>query len=543
MNDKKIPLIKIEPNTWNPNEMTVDGFAEYVREVKHLGKPPKPIVLRRKGDGYEIIDGEHSYKALKELKYQELQEGWFEIVDYDDTEAKRQTYKRNLGGTNNPVKLGQMFAQALRESGMSNRQLADQWGVSEGTIRNYLPYANAAQLRNDYANLATLSKEQVKRYLKIAENAKPIADYWLSCGAIDDALIWFNNEKFNEANTSLFARAQTSFLEIMKQGAEKTLSYKTDFIPVDLTDDDQKKYIQKFKNGIKRAYKMAGLRKRMEAHFNLGGETKQKVVEYLDLYFNSPLSLKATEQELDTLFYLVIKKANNQLEFLLTPEELKQCMELESGENYTTVINKVRLLIAKKHKIAPSQQINTTLAWGGIERQLDDLEIEMKAPDYMRQVKRYIPPKFKLAFLEIEIEDAQLRKTQWELLVKKYTVGEFKRIDDNDQHSFGKKMTDILFTTERHEQEIKDHEALMKRSELELAELFAEKINNMFKEDENAKRILVEKMANNFSREFLYLFVHLASKYYDERKWQELRKNLLTGIHDTMKSKKGGDEL
>lgn len=538
MNEKTILLSNIYVNDWNPNEMTIDGFAEYVGEIKHLGKPPKPIVLRRKGDGYEIIDGEHSYKALKELGYQELQEGWFEIVNYDDIEAKRQTYKRNLGGTNNPVKLGQMFAQALQESGMSNYQLAEQWGVSEGTIRNYLPYAAAAQLRNDYANLATLNKVQVKRYLKIAEYAKPIADYWLSCGAMDDALIWFSNEKFNEAYVSLFTRVQTSFQEIMRQGAEKTLSYKTDFIPVNLTNDDQKKYIQKFKNGIKRAYKMASLRKRMEAHFNLGEETKQKIVEYLDLYFNSPLSLKAPEHQLDTLFYIVIKKANNQLEFLLTSEELKQCMEIENGEGFKTVINKARLLIAKKHKIAPSQ-IDTTHAWGGIERQLDDLEIENKAPNYMRQVKGYIPRKFKLAFLEIEIEDEQLRKTQWELLVKKYAIGnEFKNIDDNDQSSIKERMMDILSTTQRHEQEVKDNEALRQKSEPELAELFVEKINNIFKEDENAKKILSEKMANNFSKEFLYLFVHLASKYYDERKWQEHYKTLFTGIHDAMRSKK-----
>ncbi len=106
MNEAKILIKNIKPNDYNPNEMSEVEFAELVLEVKHLSKPPKPIVLRKKGELFEIVDGEHSYRALKELGHKELQQSWFEIVEYDDIEARRQTYKRNLGGTNNPVKLG-----------------------------------------------------------------------------------------------------------------------------------------------------------------------------------------------------------------------------------------------------------------------------------------------------------------------------------------------------------------------------------------------------------------------------------------------------
>ncbi len=531
--EKTIPLNNIKPNSYNPNEMTSEQFEELVKEVKHLGKPPKPIILRNKGEFFEIVDGEHSYRALRELNYQELQESWYEIVDYDDIEAKRQTYKRNLGGTNNPVKLGQMFAKTLQESGMSNRQLAEKWGISEGTIRNYLFYASASKLRNDYANLAKLNKKQVKLYLNIAEYAKPVADYWLTCGAIEDALIWFSDEKFDEKNLTLIA---SYFIEIMKQGAEKTLSYKTDFIPLNLSPGDQKRCIQKFKNGIKRAYKMARLKKRMAAYFNLGNDSSQKVTEYLDLYFNHPLSLKMPEVQKDTLFSLVIKRTENKLEFILTPEELKQCMELGKDEGYKTVIDKVRVLIAKKYNIVPSEiKVDSD---GGIERQLDDLEIEMKAPDYVKQAKWPITRTFKVAFLGIKVEDEELRKTHWELLEKRWTSSDFNRVDEHDQYAVKEKMLEILKTTERKKQEEKDNEALREKSEAELAEIFVKKTSGIFDADEAAKKTFIEKLVNNFSKDFLYLFVYLASKYYDERQWQEKYKAILEGIHTVMKPMK-----
>ncbi len=533
MNEKTILLKNIRPNDYNPNEMTDDQFEELVREVKHLGKPPKPIILRNKGEFFEIVDGEHSYRALMKLEHQVLQEGWYEIVDYDDIEAKRQTYKRNLGGTNNPVMLGQMFAKALEESGMSNRQLAEKWGISEGTVRNYLFYASASKLRNDYANLAKLSTNQIRLYLKIAEYAKEIADYWFSCGAIEDALIWFSDEKFDEKNLTLI---ESYFIEIMKQGAEKTLSYKTDFIPLNLTPDDQKKYTQRFKNGIKRAYKMARLRKRMETYFNLGNDSGQKATEYLDLYFNHPLSLKLPEDQKNTIFSLIIKKTDNKLEFVLTPEELKQCMELEKDEGYRTVINKVRFLIAKKYNIAPSE-IKVDSAYGGIERHLDDLEIEMKAPDYVKQAKWPITRTFKVAFLGIKFEDEELRKTQWEFFQKRWRGSDFNKVDEYDHYAVKEKMLEILKTTERKKQEEKDNEALREKSEAELAEIFVEKISGIFNADEDAKKTFTDKLVNNFSKNFLYLFVYLANKYYEEKQWQARYKSMIEGIRNSSRSK------
>ena len=38
---------QIHQNNYNPNRMTDDEFQELVAEVRHLGRIPKPVVVRR----------------------------------------------------------------------------------------------------------------------------------------------------------------------------------------------------------------------------------------------------------------------------------------------------------------------------------------------------------------------------------------------------------------------------------------------------------------------------------------------------------------
>ncbi|MHC4402228.1 MAG: ParB/RepB/Spo0J family partition protein [Planctomycetota bacterium] len=143
-----IPVDRVRPNNYNPNRMTEEEFAELVAEVRHLGRLPKPVVVRPDGDDFQIVDGEHGWQAAKEAGLPEIT---CEVIEADDFEAMRQTYKRNQHGTHNQVLLGKMFQQMMAERGLSHRKLAEDIGISEGAIRNALEYAKAAEVRNDYA--------------------------------------------------------------------------------------------------------------------------------------------------------------------------------------------------------------------------------------------------------------------------------------------------------------------------------------------------------------------------------------------------------
>jgi hypothetical protein len=187
----EIKITQVRPNDWNPNIMTRDEFNELTAEIKYLGKPPKPLVLRSNGStgSFEIVDGEHAYRAMIVLGIETLKPGWYEIEQYDDFEAMRQTYKRNQHGTHNPIKQGQLFKRMMTERSINQSDLAREMEVSEGTVRNSLEYVKALDVRNGYEDW------KVKRYAEIiAElpvrvlrelNSLPVelGNLWLEKGA------------------------------------------------------------------------------------------------------------------------------------------------------------------------------------------------------------------------------------------------------------------------------------------------------------------------------------------------------------------------
>ena len=187
MTTSSLPTGSIKRNGYNPNRMAPEKFNELVEEVRHLGRVPKPIVVRADDDGHHIIvDGEHAWRAAQEAGLESITA---EVIDVDDFEARRQTFKRNQHGEHDPVLLGRMFRDMMAERDLSQRALAKEITVSEGTIRNALLYAEAAGLRNRYAldqgdaddnGIAALTVRQCRAYCRLPA---PIRDYWLDDGA------------------------------------------------------------------------------------------------------------------------------------------------------------------------------------------------------------------------------------------------------------------------------------------------------------------------------------------------------------------------
>ncbi|WP_291986622.1 ParB N-terminal domain-containing protein [Luteitalea sp.] len=203
----RLPVADLLPNAYNPNQMTEAEFSELVAEVEHLGRCPKPIVVRREGAQWLIVDGEHGWRAAKAIGLPEVA---CEVVDVDKFEAMRQTYKRNQHGRHDPVRLGKMFRLMLAERACSQRGLATAMGVSDATVRNAMLYADAADLRDGYAvappadkvDVSSLTVRQVRAYVGLPP---PVRDAWLDSGAdlraLDRAVI-VKHEGATQGDTS-----------------------------------------------------------------------------------------------------------------------------------------------------------------------------------------------------------------------------------------------------------------------------------------------------------------------------------------------------
>jgi ParB-like chromosome segregation protein Spo0J len=91
-----IPIDKLTAHTSNPNRMSKRNFARLVRNIERTGRY-EPLVVRRHGDDFQIINGHHRCKALKQLGYETADAV---VWDVDDAEADiLLTTLNRLGGS------------------------------------------------------------------------------------------------------------------------------------------------------------------------------------------------------------------------------------------------------------------------------------------------------------------------------------------------------------------------------------------------------------------------------------------------------------
>jgi ParB family chromosome partitioning protein len=189
-----LPVSRLRPNPWNPNTMTEEEEAQQLEEVRRHKGIPHPLLVRHlKGAYYEILDGEHSWAAAKKTGLSEVPS---HVVKVNDFEAMRLTFVRGQHGTRDRLRTGRLFRQMLDLAGVaadasatSLRQFARENNISDATVRNYLLYATAAEVRKAYApetadeTIRGLSVVKLRLYLDLPEGRR---DVWLDRGARSD---------------------------------------------------------------------------------------------------------------------------------------------------------------------------------------------------------------------------------------------------------------------------------------------------------------------------------------------------------------------
>jgi hypothetical protein len=107
----ELPSDWLQPNTWNPNRMNAFMYSKELQSIKDHGFID-PITTRRlSADRYEIIDGEHRWKASRDLGYERVP---CYVIDVDEAEAKKLTILLNeLRGQAQPTELGALLKDLM----------------------------------------------------------------------------------------------------------------------------------------------------------------------------------------------------------------------------------------------------------------------------------------------------------------------------------------------------------------------------------------------------------------------------------------------
>ncbi len=102
---QKIDVDRLVPNSWNPNRMSPEMRHKLLVYVRREGLV-EPIVVRPKGEQFEILGGYHRWLIAKELGYKTVP---CSVVELDDRRAKILTINLNeLKGQSLPQLLAQL---------------------------------------------------------------------------------------------------------------------------------------------------------------------------------------------------------------------------------------------------------------------------------------------------------------------------------------------------------------------------------------------------------------------------------------------------
>lgn len=137
------------PNDYNPNHLGTSKFKMMKNALADNGINETPIVIRPKDDEtYEIVDGEHTWRAAIELN---LDTVLCELRNYDDFEARVQTMVRNVHGTADIVREGRLLLEMQEDmGGAPTRDLSQLVGMSRPTLQRRLVYGRLSKLREQH---------------------------------------------------------------------------------------------------------------------------------------------------------------------------------------------------------------------------------------------------------------------------------------------------------------------------------------------------------------------------------------------------------
>lgn len=132
----QVYLKQLHPNQYNPNEMTKERFDKLVNVIKRRGYF-QPIVVKQidNTDQYEIVDGEHRWKALNEIP--EYQDKQIDVIllnyDQDSSLNKIDTINfNNLRGKMDAVELAEILQGLSKKFPID--QLKDMLGFTDKEI-------------------------------------------------------------------------------------------------------------------------------------------------------------------------------------------------------------------------------------------------------------------------------------------------------------------------------------------------------------------------------------------------------------------------
>ena len=161
----EIPVSKIKPNPYQPrkdmNPVHISELAESIRSEGLL----QPIVVRSRGDFFEIIAGERRFRAFQKLQLTRIP---VRVLNVSDKSSAVMTLIENLQREElNPVDEAVGYASLIRDFGLTQEGVSERVGKGRATIANSLRLLHLEDEIQGFLRLGYISAGQGKLLLSI----------------------------------------------------------------------------------------------------------------------------------------------------------------------------------------------------------------------------------------------------------------------------------------------------------------------------------------------------------------------------------------
>ena len=131
-----VSLSRIAPNPQQPRKVFREAeIASLARSIREQGVL-QPLVLRSRGDGYELIIGERRWRAAQLAGLDEVP---VVILDASDRAVVEMALVENVQREDlNPIELAEAFRTLIDQEGMTQEQVGKRVGLDRSSVANTL---------------------------------------------------------------------------------------------------------------------------------------------------------------------------------------------------------------------------------------------------------------------------------------------------------------------------------------------------------------------------------------------------------------------
>lgn len=131
-----VAISNIAPNPSQPRKRFAEGeLATLAASIREQGVL-QPLVVRKRGDGYELIIGERRWRASQLAGLEEVP---VVVLDATDRQVLEMALVENVQRADlNPVELAEAFRVLIQDEGMTQEQAGERVGIDRSSVANHL---------------------------------------------------------------------------------------------------------------------------------------------------------------------------------------------------------------------------------------------------------------------------------------------------------------------------------------------------------------------------------------------------------------------